>query len=540
MSIAGRITVMLLFALLGLLGIGVNGLWGLSTAQQRFELIQGREIPAIQLLDDARDTASQIRIATRDHALAAGAQDKLAYEQRVAALHDHFLQDIARFEKDLAADDDERRMLAQEKADMDHYMAVQATVFARSRANDTIGLQQAIAPDSEFRRAAVAVNRDLSAHMDYNARLAATLRQTNEHAYAIEKASQLGILIAVAAIVGALGYRLASMIRRRLNTFREVMEEISVSQNLTTRIDVLTQDELGRTAAAFNHLQQRMCANLGQILDGANEVAAAADQLKQTAGQVADAATQQSEASAAMAATVEQMTVSINHVADRAHETYNLASEAGALAREGGDTIGQTIRDIHEISSVVGTAGSSIREMVRYTGKVGSVINVIGEIAEQTNLLALNAAIEAARAGEQGRGFAVVADEVRKLAERTTLSTQEIAATIETMVKHSQDATAQMQSAEDLVTTGVGRADVAAQAIGRIGNSSHDTADRVNEITLAIQEQGSAGNAIAAQVEQTAQMTGQSSAAAEQTASSAARLNELAHIQIGILAQYTL
>ena len=540
MSIAGRITLMLSIAVLGLLGIGANGLWGLASAQQRVEQLQGRTLPALQLLDDARDTVSQIRIATRDHALAASVADKLAYEQRVTALHARFDQDIARFGREFAADDRERAMLAQEQTDMGVYMAAQKQVFERSRANDSAGVQRAIAPDSAFRRSALAVGHDLAAHMEYSARLAADLRQANDRAYRLEQGSQLAILLAAAAVVGVLGYRLARMIRRRLDTFRQVMQEISSTLNFTTRIDVLHADELGHTAAAFNDLQQRLCNNLGRILDGANEVAAAAGELRQTAGQVADAATKQSEASAAMAATVEQMTVSINHVADRTHETFDLAREAGSLAREGGDTIGQTLRDIHEISAVVATAGSSIREMVRHSDKVGSIISVIGSIAEQTNLLALNAAIEAARAGEEGRGFAVVADEVRKLAERTTLSTQEISATIETMVRRSQEATVQMQSAEALVNTGVERADSAASAIERIGDASHGTADRVSEITQAIQEQGAASNAIATQVEQTASMSGQASAAAEQTAASAERLNELAHAQIDILAQYTL
>jgi methyl-accepting chemotaxis protein len=239
-----------------------------------------------------------------------------------------------------------------------------------------------------------------------------------------------------------------------------------------------------------------------------------------------------------MAATVEQVTVSINHVAERARETLALTGEAGKLVREGSNIIGATIKDIHEISSVVGVCGQQIRELETSSAQVNSIVNVIREIADQTNLLALNAAIEAARAGEQGRGFAVVADEVRKLAERTTRSTEEVSQTISSMVERARLASEQMQNAETLVETGVKRADEADQAIQRIGRTSEDSSAMVSEISSAISQQSTASHNIAAEVERTAQMSEESSAAAQHTAETAQHLDALAKEQIATLSQY--
>lgn len=348
----------------------------------------------------------------------------------------------------------------------------------------------------------------------------------------------IGMFVAVACLLTLASLQLARQLQINIGSLQQSIENVSATLDFTLRVPVSRRDELGLTAEAFNRLIERLQRNMSSLRKGAGDVASAAADLSGNAEQVSAGAQAQSEAAASMAATVEQMTTSIHSVSDQAKMTNVSSAESSRLVGEGSSIIDKTIHDIHEISSVVKTAAEGIRELETYTEQVSSVIGVIREIADQTNLLALNAAIEAARAGEQGRGFAVVADEVRKLAERTANSTREIAATIATMVERSRQATEQMLSAEQLVENGVKQADNADQAIKRIGENTNIATQGISEIAIAIQEQGGASNVIAAQVERTAHMSEESSAAARQVAASATRLDQLANEQISTLGQY--
>ncbi|WP_028534435.1 methyl-accepting chemotaxis protein [Paludibacterium yongneupense] len=540
MSIAKLIALTVVLALLMLLGVGGYGLWSLGLAQDRFEFIQGNAIPSVKILDDARTVVSQARVEVRDHILATTVEGKDRHEAALASLRQRFEQDMAQYEKQLLSDPSDRQMLTKDRSDMESYFATIAPILALSKRNDMAGEMALIGDTSAFRNTAVALSQDLTTHMDYNFALADTLRRDNGAAYQASKWGLSLTLLLTCAIFGGAGYWLARMIRVRMNNFRNFMRHVSESLDFTGRIKIERNDELGGTASAFNDLLDRLRDNLRSILAESREVSVAARELTSTAAEMSSAATVQSEASSHMAASIEQVTVSINHVAEQAQQTHHLASDAGQHASEGGRVIGETIADIHRIARTVTESAKCISALEADSGKVAAVIGVIRDVAEQTNLLALNAAIEAARAGEQGRGFAVVADEVRKLAERTTASTAEISATIAVMTERSQEATVRMSEAAALVDSGVERSDRAVQAIARIGEASVETAARVREISAAIAQQGSASNALAQQVENVARMSEESSAAAEQTASNANRLDALARLQMETLAGYRL
>jgi len=280
--------------------------------------------------------------------------------------------------------------------------------------------------------------------------------------------------------------------------------------------------------AAMHKMQGNLRAMVAELQHNAESVSSAAQQLATSSSQVAVATTSQSEAASSMAAAVEQMTVSVNHVSERAGETHAITSSTGALSRDGNQIIQETVGEMQEIARIVGDAADTIQRMGASSQQISSIVQVIKDVADQTNLLALNAAIEAARAGEQGRGFAVVADEVRKLAERTTKATAEIGAMIDAVQSSASEAVDTMQSAVERVGNGVDKAQHASSAMTEINSGAESAVQMVNEITSALREQSMASNDIAANVERIAQMSEENGAATREVADTAGLLEQLA------------
>lgn len=334
------------------------------------------------------------------------------------------------------------------------------------------------------------------------------------------------------AIMSLLALLLASVVTvlitralaRPLQQMCDVMSQVETTGDLTLRVPVHGQDEVGQAAARFNRLMTALQASLTNILRSAENVAAISASLSTAAQQVAQSSEAQSESAASMAAAVEQTTVSINVVADSAHETREISMQSGDIAQGGAATIQQILANIENISSAVNHAAGTVTEFEQLGNDVSKVVQVIKEVADQTNLLALNAAIEAARAGEAGMGFSVVADEVRKLAERTAQSTATIGQIVDSLLKGVSLAANDMGRAVDQVEQGVGLARHASSAMSEIDGGVHRIITVVNTISSSIREQGAASNDIAVNVERIAQMSEQNSSAAAQTADSALEL----------------
>lgn len=280
--------------------------------------------------------------------------------------------------------------------------------------------------------------------------------------------------------------------------------------------------------AAMKKMQEKLKEMIAEVLTSAEQVSSTAAQLSASSSQVADGSRQQSEAASSMAAAVEEMTVSIDHVSDSAHEARNASSHSGELSEQGAKVIQNAVVEMAKIEGSVKASSHIIEALEQQSGEISAIVNVIKEIADQTNLLALNAAIEAARAGEQGRGFAVVADEVRKLAERTAKSTQEIAGMIEKIQGGTRDAVASMESGVAQVSSGVALANQAGQSITQIKTEAARVAQVVGDISDSLKEQSVASSDIAKNVEKIARMSEENSAAVQQTASAAQHLEQLA------------
>jgi methyl-accepting chemotaxis protein len=343
------------------------------------------------------------------------------------------------------------------------------------------------------------------------------------------------VWILVAVVIGAqvifwivINFILRKFVSEPAGRMRKAITEISSSGDFTRRVTVNSSDELGQTARSFNDLVGNLQNAFRDIHDGIEKVAQSSHMLSESSHQVATSSTHQSAAASSMAATVEQVTVSIGEVSQGAAQALQLSQNSEQLSIHGGEIIHRAVDEIQSIAGTVRQTSTAIENLGEQSNRISSIVKVIKEIADQTNLLALNAAIEAARAGEQGRGFAVVADEVRKLAERTTNATEEVSQMIDTIQQASQSAIEGMNRTVTQVDDGVSLAQQAGEAINQIKSESNQVHHTIEDISSALSEQNTASNEIAHQIEKVAQMTEENSAAAEQTADAADHLEQLA------------
>ncbi len=274
--------------------------------------------------------------------------------------------------------------------------------------------------------------------------------------------------------------------------------------DLTQEVHVNSKDEISELTQAFNSTNKKLNEILYDVTTYADSLAVSASQLFGVSQNIAVTATDQSSKSVQAASSMEELNSSFVNVAQNTSVAADSARQAAELAAKGGDIVTQTINGMNRISSSVNESASTVEALGRRSEQIGNIIQVINDIAGQTNLLALNAAIEAARAGEQGRGFAVVADEVRKLAERTTSATSEIADMIKGIQDDTGRAVTSMQSGTKEVEEGVHLTNQAGEALQQIVKSVLSVTDMVQQIATAAEEQSCTGEEVSTNLESVA------------------------------------
>lgn len=314
-----------------------------------------------------------------------------------------------------------------------------------------------------------------------------------------------------------------------LGEMQSLITHAANNKDFTGSIQVRSMDEVGSTAHAFNGMLRALQDSLNELRRNIVQVDDASTTLAQAACQAAHASSETSESSSSMAASVEELSVSVTSVSDHTREALVLANKAGEYSETGGAVIGAAVAAMADIAVQVRNVGATITELGTHTERISSVVQVIKDVADQTNLLALNAAIEAARAGEQGRGFAVVADEVRKLAERTTKATGEIAGMIGDIQSRSKSAVTAMEDTIERLESSSEQAGKAGESIEAIRGANSEVQRVFADINEAMHEQGAASYDIAQKVERVAQASEESSASVSATSEEAAKIHNLAN-----------
>ena len=381
--------------------------------------------------------------------------------------------------------------------------------------------------DSQLAEQGMLTREALSALIQYQAANGERNFLKNQESQKFQQFISIGLLV-----VGiAAGLILSLVITRNITVpLAEVVEIANAIANKQLNLTVPAggSNETGQLLTAFGRMQRSLHEVLGGVRSSSGDLSQSALQLQENAAQISQASQQQSEAASAMAAAVEELTTSIEQVAQRAQQAQASADQTRDQSRQGSSVVRNTANEMRAIASKVRDSAEMTRKLGERSQAIDSIVGTIRDIADQTNLLALNAAIEAARAGEQGRGFAVVADEVRKLAERTSQSTQQIGGLIATIRSEIEVVVGDMQSGEVQMESGVALAEQAQSAIDAISHNADEINQLVHDISLALKEQTVASQDVARNVEQVAQLSEENSRAVMQTADATVHLKTLA------------
>ncbi|MBI3146123.1 MAG: methyl-accepting chemotaxis protein [Pseudogulbenkiania sp.] len=505
---------------------------GFNRAQKNVQAVTLEVLPRVVYVTDVRSAYQSMHATVYELAVSDATDRQAEIEGRLTTLRKTVLKGIQDYERQ-AAHSEDRELARQAKFKLISYLTLidQVKTLAKSGERD-------LALEVVSREALPAhknVAQALDAMVSFNRRKGEVVSKASDSAYQRTLVLTAGSALAGLVIIVLGGYLLGRSVTHPLGRMQKGITHTSERLDFTAGLPEHGPREIATTLQAYNSFLERLRSSISDVKRSVLTIGGVTETIDLRAREIVNNSGVQSGAVLSAAAAMEQMATSMARVTEQAGDASRLAREAEQTAAQSGQTILDAAQAIEQIALAVKMATGRVETLQQESNDISSVVRLIKEISDQTNLLALNAAIEAARAGEHGRGFAVVADEVRKLADRTTQSTMEIDERIQQMQAGAQLAADGMQAVVENVSLEIERSHAVGVAINAIQTRASQAATVVDDISVAMREQTAASSSIAQQMERIAGMTESNSASANASAGAVKQLVDLGrHIMLAV------
>ncbi len=517
-----------------IIGFGITQIFSYSVTtdnKTRLEQLQAVHYPVLESTKASLVYLDQLKAAL-NAAAAAGEEEALSEAESFANSIQQRFAEIIKLEPGLEQE-------VQHLDKLFHAYYDLAKSVTRGMIDGTLEFEQMQSSATEMNRAYQTLLAQLEGFQQARYQ---TFADTIQNARASsEKALVVGLVVSAVTvlILAVTGWAISTLITGSLErVIASLRQMASGNGNLTVRLESSTKDEIGSLVDSFNHFVDRLRAMITDVAQSVENLDKAATQVSQVSVESSEAIVCQQQQTEQVVSAMGRMTATVHEVSQNAEKAAEAASQANQDANTGKAVVDQAVNTIDRLATEVENAADVIHQLEGDSNNIGKVLDVIRGIAEQTNLLALNAAIEAARAGEQGRGFAVVADEVRTLAQRTQQSTQEIQQMIESLQSGARNAVQVMEESRNQARTSVEQAARAGDTLTAI-TSAVDTINTMNsQISSSVEQQNSVADEINHAVVNISRMGEKSATGAGHAATASKELKELTRHLRGLVGQF--